>query len=245
MPKIWFKASPWILIATLSLSLQAFARPGSSSPRFVDLKTTFGTAPSFSGAYANQRPWVLWGESLFPITLKKNFEGSNSHGFAFSRTTVKFRQNLALLDQPIYQQARAQKVLFPNINYTDCLPQRCLAEQEVGPLLPNAHYVSHYQLLKFNSAQELANAKIPATLIGSGDRFPKYVMIQLATDWSQYFHRAISITVFEPEVAKGWIRINSYQTLSLTSVGAMGKGYIRSSLKKQVESFLIAFGKIN
>lgn len=234
----------WILLYLLMSAGLAEARPSNSERGFSDLKSTFSSASNFSGGYAQHRDFTAWTETMIKANLPRNFESTNTHGFAFSTTTVKFKKSIDVLNNSKYERPEAQETFFPNIDYTGCGKNHCRAQQEVGPFLPDAHYISYYRLIRINDMSELKALKIPSQLYKDVTHFPKYFMLQLATDWSNYFHRANSITVFEPDATTGWIRISSFQTLSLTRIGAMGKSNIRNSLKKQVESFLFAFGKL-
>jgi hypothetical protein len=209
-----------------------------------DLRIQFSTGSKLQGAHANHGEGTRWNESLFKIGLKTSFEATTTHGFTFSKITVRFQKPLALLERNDLRNADAQKLLFPNIEYSGCTNLGCRARQEVGPMLPDAQYISYYRFIKIDNAEQMKSLKVPTTLFRNTTTYPKYVAVQLATNWNNYFHRASSITTFEPGASPDEILVSSHQTLSLTQVGAMGKTWIKSSIEKQVQSFLVAFGRL-
>ncbi len=233
----WYLALTSLLYA---ISSQGFIQ----EKRFTDFNTKFSTSDNLNERLVNHRLLTQWLESIMDLGLKKSFEDTNTNGFAFSVTTVRFRQRLSVFDQRIFSQAVAQQVLFPKVRFYDCNQYFCKAEQEVGAFLPNAHYTSNYRFLKINKSEEIESLKIPKQLFKETQRYPKYIVLQLATDWSQYFHRASSISVFEPDATEGWLQISSYQTISLTRVGSVGRSTLKSALEEQIQSFLMAFAKL-
>lgn len=232
---------PWLFLSTSVYG----AKLDRSHKRFTDLRTTFASNATLTGNFDLHRELTGWSAQLLMYHSEKTFEQTATHGFAFSLTQVHFRQRLALFDSNQFQQASAQSLLFPDINYSHCSLSRCQAHQKVGALLPDAYYLSHFKLLKVSSREEVMALKIPPKLLSDTDHFPKFIILQLGTDWSNYFHRANSISVFEPDPNDAdWIKIKTYQTLSLNAIGAMGKGSIKTVLEGQINSFLIAFGKL-
>jgi hypothetical protein len=216
----------------------------SQEKRFTNLNSNFSTTDNLNGRFSSHKLLTTWIESIMDLGLKKNFEGTNTNGFALSLTTVRFRQRLNVFEQTFFSQAAAQQVLFPSIRFYDCNQFFCKAEQVVGTFLPNAHFTANFRFLKLNNPSEIATLTIPKELFKDTQRFPKYIVLQLATDWSQYFHRASSISVFEPDPTEGWLQISSYQTISLTRVGSVGRATLKSALEDQIQSFLIAFVKL-
>ncbi|MEY4616899.1 MAG: hypothetical protein RJB66_1859 [Pseudomonadota bacterium] len=216
-----------------------------SSKRFSDFRTTFSSSQELSGVYSKYQDWSQWSETQTQAKDSKRFDPNNKHGFVFSVTTLRFRQNIDLFERPHLSLPSAQELFFPEIQYKNCNSSSCQAVQKVGPFLPDAHYLSFYRIVRLSGPEDLLKFNVPKKLLTDLSRFPKYLMLQTGTHWSNYFQRANSITVFEPDQSNpDWIQIRSYQVLSLNAIGAVGKSSIRSALNRQIESFLIAFGKL-
>jgi hypothetical protein len=238
--------SIWIVVAnqTLGSTRSAEKQFLVQGKTYTDLKSRFSTGASFNSPNEKHRKFTLWTESIVNLKLHPSFEKTNTHGFAFYQTTLRFHQNLNTLERSIFNHPNVQGILFPLVKFYDCTIEACRAQQEISALLPDAHYVSHYRFLKIDDETDLQTKGLPRELFHDTSHFPKYLLVQLATDWSQYFHRASSIAVFEPDNEGGWIRISSYQTMSLTAISSIGKGTLKSALEDQVQSFLIAFKKL-
>lgn len=189
--------------------------------------------------------FTRWIESIFGLNLTPRFETTSSHGFITNETHLRYAKNISALEHVFLRAPSAQQFLFPNVDFYQCSETACQATQDVSPLLPTARYTSHYQWLMVANVQELDRLRIPLTLFQNTKHFPKYLILQLATDWSQYFYRAASISVFEPNgIDPSWIYISSYQTVSLTRFGSFGKGSIKSALEAQIHDFIAAFSKL-
>lgn len=223
------------LIQTLALG---------ADPKHADLTTRFTNIRRFSGPNDAHRQSIIWIEKQIRLGLRTSFEGTNTNGLMLSTVKVRFLKDINALDRQAFSAPEGQRYFFPNIEYSSCNSDNCSARQEVGPLLPDAKYISHYRMIKIESADQLRSLGIPTALLKDTTNFPKFAMLQLATNWSGYFNRASAVTVFEPETNGAWIQVSSYQTISLTSVGAMGTSAITSALQEQIKSFISAFGRI-
>lgn len=215
---------------------------------YSQLTTRFSTAPRIKDAYAFHGALVEWQEKhMAPrVNLSKKFQETNSNGFAFQTIRVQIKKPMTVFQNPQFQLASMQKVLFPDVQFRECTPESCKARQVVGLFLPDAHYTAHYEWIELSSAADIARLSIPRGLFQDLDHFPKYLMVQLATDWSQYFHRAAGVTVFEPTVLNGAVQTGamlaqSYQIMTMNKYGAMGTGQLKNTLKDQTLSFLKAF----
>jgi hypothetical protein len=159
----------------------------------------------------------------------------------FSEVSATFEKPFSILNSEELKTHAIMESLFPGMTFAPCVSGGCRVSQSVGGFISRIDYTMDYRFLKVESAQETADLGLPSEIF-KNDFYPKYLMVQLGTDWTKFFNRTVAITVFEGDPNNSnIINTNAIQLLNLTMVGSMGKGTVENVLQGQVHEFVDIF----
>lgn len=159
------------------------------------------------------------------------------------KSVFKVNQSFSKLTEARMSNPAIQNQLFSPIEFKNCGNFKCSAQQRVDAFQfhVDVKYQTYYRFLKINHPLELQNLGLSGTEFQNSTEFPKYILIQVGKNWSNFFEDTVSVTFFERHPQRDEVILaQSYQILVLSLLGSIPQAQkvISTTIQMQVLHFI-------
>lgn len=159
------------------------------------------------------------------------------------KSVFKVDQSFSKLSDERLKNPTIQNRLFSPIQFKNCTHLKCFAEQRVDAfhLHVDVQYQTYYRFLKIDHALALQKLGLSSGVFQNSTDFPKFVLIQVGKNWSNFFKDTVSVTFFEkyPQ-SDEMILVQSYQVLVLSLLSSIPQTLkvITATIQGQILGFI-------